>query len=184
MPLNAIKLSIDSRNVLTKQGVQINAKGAAQIKIESKDPATLKRACTNFLGKSEAEIQQIALLTMEGHQRSIMGKMTVEEVYQVQVQISDFRAASKTYLNQKKRTRKALQKTFLKLPRRIWWIWASAWSRTFWPISTTTTVRFIKYLPVISLILGYLKAIGAGRAAEVQRDARIAQVVGNDSNLV
>ena len=62
-------------------GVQIDVKGAAQVKIESKDPDILKLACTNFLGKSEQEIEQIALLTMEGHQRSIMGQMTVEDVY-------------------------------------------------------------------------------------------------------
>ena len=78
--LNTIPLSIDSRNVLTRQGVKINAKGAAQIKIESKNPEILKIACTNFLGKSEREIQEIALGRMEGHQRSIMGQMTVEEV--------------------------------------------------------------------------------------------------------
>ena len=76
-------LSIHSRNVATRKGVQINAKGAAQIKIESKNEDILKTACTNFLGKSESEIQNLALLTMEGHQRSIMGQMTVEEVYQV-----------------------------------------------------------------------------------------------------
>ena len=31
-----------------------------------------------FLGKTEAEIAQIALETLEGHQRAIMAHMTVE----------------------------------------------------------------------------------------------------------
>lgn len=43
----------------------------------------LANACMQFLGKSESEIRMIALETLEGHQRAIMGNMTVEEIYQV-----------------------------------------------------------------------------------------------------
>jgi len=38
----------------------------------------LLTACEQFLGKSKKEIQEIALHTLEGHQRAIMGSMTVE----------------------------------------------------------------------------------------------------------
>jgi len=38
----------------------------------------LQAACQQFLGKSEEHIRQIALETLEGHQRAIMGNMTVE----------------------------------------------------------------------------------------------------------
>lgn len=38
----------------------------------------LAAACQQFLGKKEAEIQNVALETLEGHQRAIMGLMTVE----------------------------------------------------------------------------------------------------------
>lgn len=38
----------------------------------------LMTACEQFLGKTEGEIQNIALHTLEGHQRAIMGSMTVE----------------------------------------------------------------------------------------------------------
>lgn len=38
----------------------------------------LMTACEQFLGKRETEIQNIALHTLEGHQRAIMGSMTVE----------------------------------------------------------------------------------------------------------
>lgn len=41
----------------------------------------LSAACEQFLGKSEREIQEIAKITLEGHQRAIMGNMTVEEIY-------------------------------------------------------------------------------------------------------
>lgn len=38
----------------------------------------LSAACQMFLGKTEPEIAQIALETLEGHQRAIMAHMTVE----------------------------------------------------------------------------------------------------------
>lgn len=41
----------------------------------------LEKACEMFLGKTEREIQQVALETLEGHQRAIMGLMTVEVSY-------------------------------------------------------------------------------------------------------
>jgi hypothetical protein len=43
-------------------------------------------ACEQFLGKSEEEIRHIAHETMEGHQRAIMGTMSVE-VYWVLYQL-------------------------------------------------------------------------------------------------
>ena len=38
----------------------------------------LQAACQQFLGKTEDEIRKIAQETLEGHQRAIMGNMTVE----------------------------------------------------------------------------------------------------------
>lgn len=38
----------------------------------------LAAACQMFMGKSEAEIAQIALETLEGHQRAIIAHLTVE----------------------------------------------------------------------------------------------------------
>ena len=41
----------------------------------------LLAACEQFLGKTDEEITQVALETLEGHQRAIMGSMTVEVSY-------------------------------------------------------------------------------------------------------
>jgi flotillin len=49
-----------------------------QVKIQGQNEEMLLAACEQFLAKPEAEIQQIALVTLEGHQRAIMGSMTVE----------------------------------------------------------------------------------------------------------
>jgi flotillin len=49
-----------------------------QVKIQGQNEEMLLAACEQFLGKQESEIQHIALVTLEGHQRAIMGSMTVE----------------------------------------------------------------------------------------------------------
>ena len=41
----------------------------------------LASAAEQFGNKSEVEIMNIAKETLEGHQRAIMGNMTVEEIY-------------------------------------------------------------------------------------------------------
>jgi len=51
---------------------------AKQVKIQGQNEDMLQAACQQFLGKSEEHIRQIALETLEGHQRAIMGNMTVE----------------------------------------------------------------------------------------------------------
>jgi len=76
--LNTMTLTIHSDHVNTKQGVPISCVGVAQVKVEKQLIAT---ACTHFLGKHSKTIRNIALQTMEGHQRAIMGQMTVEEIY-------------------------------------------------------------------------------------------------------
>lgn len=48
------------------------------MKIQGQNKEMLAAACQMFLGKSEPEIAQIALETLEGHQRAIMAHMTVE----------------------------------------------------------------------------------------------------------
>ncbi|KAG5886742.1 hypothetical protein JTB14_019440 [Gonioctena quinquepunctata] len=79
--LNTMTLIVDSPTVYTSQGVPISVTGIAQVKIQGQNEEMLLAACEQFLGKSEHEIQHIALVTLEGHQRAIMGSMTVEEIY-------------------------------------------------------------------------------------------------------
>ncbi|XP_026318230.1 flotillin-1 isoform X1 [Hyposmocoma kahamanoa] len=79
--LNTMTLQVESPTVYTSQGVPISVTGIAQVKIQGQNAEMLMSACEVFLGKSEQEIQNIALETLEGHQRAIMGSMTVEEIY-------------------------------------------------------------------------------------------------------
>lgn len=81
IPLNTLTLVITSPLVYTKQGVAISVTGVAQAKINSSNDTMLRAAAEQFGSKSEEEITCVARETLEGHQRAIMGTMTVEEIY-------------------------------------------------------------------------------------------------------
>lgn len=94
-------LQVESPTVYTSQGVPISVTGIAQVKIQGQNEEMLLAACEQFLGKSDSEIQHIALVTLEGHQRAIMGSMTVEEIYKDRKKFSKqvFEVASSDLVN-------------------------------------------------------------------------------------
>ncbi|XP_014246194.1 flotillin-1 [Cimex lectularius] len=99
--LNTMTLQVESPTVYTSQGVPISVTGIAQVKIQGQNEEMLLAACEQFLGKSDSEIQHIALVTLEGHQRAIMGSMTVEEIYKDRKKFSKqvFEVASSDLVN-------------------------------------------------------------------------------------
>jgi len=99
--LNTMTLSIQSDRVYTQLGVAITVTGIAQVKIQGQNVEMLQAACQQFLGKSEKEILRIAQETLEGHQRAIMGNMTVEEIYKDRKKFSKavFEVASSDLVN-------------------------------------------------------------------------------------
>jgi len=94
-------LQVTSVNVNSGQGVAISVTGIAQVKIQGQNEEMLLAACEQFLSKSDDEIQQVALETLEGHQRAIMGSMTVEEIYKDRKKFSKqvFEVASSDLVN-------------------------------------------------------------------------------------
>eukprot|EP00794_Sanderia_malayensis_P016207 gene16207-17838_t len=99
--LNVMTLSVESTKVYTVQGVPISVTGIAQVKVQGQNEEMLHHACEQFLGKTTRQIHQIALETLEGHQRAIMGTMTVEEIYQDRKKFSKsvFEVASSDLVN-------------------------------------------------------------------------------------
>lgn len=99
--LNTITLQVTSTNVYSAQGVSIAVTGIAQVKIQGQNEEMLLAACEQFLSKTEEQIQQVALETLEGHQRAIMGSMTVEEIYKDRKKFSKqvFEVASSDLVN-------------------------------------------------------------------------------------
>ncbi|XP_029346993.1 flotillin-1 isoform X2 [Acyrthosiphon pisum] len=94
-------IQVDSPKVYTIQGVPLSVTGIAQVKIQGQNEEMLLTACEQFLGKPKQEIHEIALHTLEGHQRAIMGSMTVEEIYKDRKKFSKqvFEVASSDLVN-------------------------------------------------------------------------------------
>uniref|UniRef100_A0A3B3E1F4 Flotillin n=1 Tax=Oryzias melastigma TaxID=30732 RepID=A0A3B3E1F4_ORYME len=76
MTLNPICESVE-----TAEGVAITVTGVAQVKVIT-EPDLLAVACEQFLGKSVEDIKLVLLQTLEGHLRSILGTLTVEQIFQ------------------------------------------------------------------------------------------------------
>ncbi|XP_055702250.1 flotillin-1 isoform X3 [Phlebotomus papatasi] len=145
--LNTMTLQVESPCVYTSQGVPISVTGIAQVKIQGQNEDMLLTACEQFLGKPESEIQHIALVTLEGHQRAIMGSMTVEEIYKDRKKFSKqvFEVASSDLVNM--------------------------------GITVVSyTLKDIRDEEIgTSERIGYLRSLGMARTAEVKRDARIGE---------
>ncbi|CAH8509932.1 unnamed protein product [Dicrocoelium dendriticum] len=101
MPLNTMTLLIESPRIYTQLGVPITVTGVAQVKVNGSNREMLAAACEQFLGKSVDEIREVAQETLEGHQRAIMGNMTVEEIYKDRKKFSRavFEVASSDLVN-------------------------------------------------------------------------------------
>jgi flotillin len=80
LSLEVMTLDVTTPEVYTSQGVPILVDGVAQIKIR-KDEASLHAAAERFLGKSPNDIAKIALETVQGHLRAILGTLSVEDIY-------------------------------------------------------------------------------------------------------
>jgi flotillin len=80
LSLEVMTLDVTTPEVYTSQGVPILVDGVAQIKIK-KDEASLHAAAERFLGKPPQEIAKIALETVQGHLRAILGTLSVEDIY-------------------------------------------------------------------------------------------------------
>lgn len=80
LSLLSSKLEISTPEVYTEQGVPVLADGVALVKIGS-SIQEIATAAEQFLGKPKEERENEAKEVMEGHLRSILGSMTVEEIY-------------------------------------------------------------------------------------------------------
>ncbi len=80
LSLLSSKLDVSTPEVYTEQGVPVMADGTAIIKIGG-SISEIATAAEQFLGKSKEDREQEAREVLEGHLRSILGSMTVEEIY-------------------------------------------------------------------------------------------------------
>ncbi len=80
LSLLSSKLEVTTPEVYTEQGVPVMADGTAIIKIGG-SIGEIATAAEQFLGKTKEERENEAKEVLEGHLRSILGSMTVEEIY-------------------------------------------------------------------------------------------------------
>jgi flotillin len=79
--LELMTIDVQTPEVYTSKGVPVRVDGVAQIKVKG-DDISIATAAEQFLSKGTDEIKNIAMQTLEGHLRAILGTMTVEEIYQ------------------------------------------------------------------------------------------------------
>jgi flotillin len=80
LDLSLITLDVAVHSVLSSNAVPIMVDGIAQIKIGS-DDTSIATAAEQLLDKTVEDIKYVAIQTLQGHLRAIIGLMTVEEVY-------------------------------------------------------------------------------------------------------
>jgi flotillin len=81
LSLELLTIDVQTPEVYTSKGVPVKVDGVAQIKVKG-DDISIATAAEQFLSKSTDDIKSIAMQTLEGHLRAILGTMTVEEIYQ------------------------------------------------------------------------------------------------------
>ncbi len=82
LPLDVRTLDVHVRDIVTdvvSSGAKVNVKCVTQVKISS-NIASLHTAAEHLLHKTDNEINEIAMKTLEGHVRGVCATMTIEEI--------------------------------------------------------------------------------------------------------
>lgn len=79
LSLNVLTIPLEIKRAYTVKGVPVSVKAVANVKVRS-DDTSLQAAAERFLGMTHDQIQRVIFQTLEGHLRSILGTLTVEEV--------------------------------------------------------------------------------------------------------
>lgn len=83
LSLKMMTLEINMPHVYTEQGIPINVKAVAQVKIRA-TAEFIKKAAEAFLGLEVAGVKATIQETVAGHLRGIIGTLTVESLYRDQ----------------------------------------------------------------------------------------------------
>ena len=79
LSLELLTLDVLVSKAYTREGVPVTVDGVAQIKVRG-DDLSIATAAEQFLSKSATEMKNVALQTLEGHLRAILGTLTPEQI--------------------------------------------------------------------------------------------------------
>ena len=88
LSLRVMTLKPTCESVETSQGVPLTVTGVAQVRVMTHSEgkkfknSPLQRAFENFVGRKMNEIRYVIEQTLAGHLRSILGQLTVQEIFQ------------------------------------------------------------------------------------------------------
>ncbi len=88
LSLKMLTLEINMPHVYTEQGIPINVRAVAQVKIQASSNF-IKRAAEAFLGVEVGAVQATIQETVAGHLRGIVGTLTIEQLYRDQKSFQD-----------------------------------------------------------------------------------------------
>jgi len=87
LPLEVINFDIPTPEVITKEGVPVEAVASAQVRIKTDENSVLK-ASEQFLSTGSDGIRDVTYSILEGHMRGALGMMTIEEISQKRSEFS------------------------------------------------------------------------------------------------
>ncbi len=79
LPLEIIPMNIQVEDAISTNGIRCTIRGTAEVKIAS-DEASIHLAAEQFLGKPLTDIRDVALRTLEGSSRALIGTMNLESL--------------------------------------------------------------------------------------------------------
>jgi flotillin len=79
LPLEIIPMNIQVEDAISTNGIRCTVRGTAEVKIAS-DEASIHLAAEQFLGKPLTDIRDVALRTLEGSSRALIGTMNLESL--------------------------------------------------------------------------------------------------------
>ncbi|UCG62685.1 MAG: flotillin [Candidatus Zixiibacteriota bacterium] len=79
LPLEIIPMNIMVEDAISVNGIRCTIRGTAEVKIAS-DDASIHLASEQFLGKPLTDIRDVALRTLEGSSRALIGTMNLESL--------------------------------------------------------------------------------------------------------
>jgi len=79
LPLEIIPMEIQVDDAISTNGIRCTVRGTAEVKIASDEPS-IHLASEQFLGRAVSDIRDVALRTIEGSSRALIGTMNIESL--------------------------------------------------------------------------------------------------------